>query len=131
MGPRLIAFAIALLSAGAMLYVGLYQSRAIKTMFCPLTGNGCHLVADAPFARPFGVPDGYIGAALYALIVALLLAPADWKWAWYGLVVLAGFATLANIIGVRDMINLGAFCSYCLLTTALSPVLFWAIWILR
>jgi len=41
---------------------------------------------------------------------------------------LSGFATLANIVGVRDMMNLGSFCFYCLATTVLSPFLLWAIW---
>lgn len=38
---------------------------------------------------------------------------------------------LALFLGVRDMVNLGSFCFYCLLTTVLSPVLLWEIWRLR
>jgi uncharacterized membrane protein len=87
-------------------------------------------VADAPFARPFGVADGYIGAAVYTLIAVLMLAPPG-RWVWIALVVLSGVATLANIVGVRDMMNLGSFCFYCLLTTLLSPVLIWVVWQLR
>ena len=34
-------------------------------------------------------------------------------------------------VGVRDMMNLGSFCVYCLATTILSPVLLWAVWQLR
>lgn len=126
--PRTIAFLIAAVSGGAMLYVGLYQSRAIEHMVCPLAGNGCHIVADAPFARPFGIPDGYIGAVFYGLIAALLIAPLDLGFVFYPLLGLAGLAVLANILGVRDMMNLGAFCFYCLLATILSPALFWSIW---
>ena len=40
-------------------------------------------------------------------------------------------AMLANFLGVRDMANLGSFCFYCILTTALSPVLLWTVWRLR
>jgi uncharacterized membrane protein len=87
-----------------MLYVGLYQSRAVQHLWCPIFGKGCEVVADAPFARPFGIPDGYIAAVL---------------------------ATLANALGVRDMARLGDFCFYCVFTTAASPVLLWAIWRLR
>ena len=36
-------------------------------------------VAEHPFARPFGVPDGYIGALYYGLIAALAIAPLDLK----------------------------------------------------
>jgi uncharacterized membrane protein len=129
--PRLIAIGVAGLSAAAMLYVGLYQARVIPHMVCPITGYGCRTVADAPFARPFGIPDGYLGAGLYGLILLLLLIPAQGRGTWLTLLGLAGLATLANILGVRDMMNLGAFCFYCLLTTILSPVLLGAIWVSR
>jgi uncharacterized membrane protein len=127
-GARAIAALVATVSWAAMLYVGLYQSRAIAHMVCPLAGEGCHTVVDAPFAQPFGIPDGYIGAALYALIAALLIAPPDRQYTWYALVGLSALATMANILGVRDMMNLGAYCFYCLLTTILSPLLLWSVW---
>jgi uncharacterized membrane protein len=113
-----------------MLYVGLYQSRAVKHLWCPLFAKGCEAVADAPFARPFGIPDGYLGAGLYAAILVLLLAPAERR-IWIPLLGLSALATLANILGVRDMANLGSFCFYCVVTTLLSPVLLWAVWELR
>jgi uncharacterized membrane protein len=127
---RVIAFGIAAVSAAAMLYVGLYQARFVGHLICPVFREGCEGVADAPFARPFGIPDGYIGAVLYGVIVLLLLAPAE-RWIWIALLVLASLATIANIIGVRDMMNLGQFGFYCLMTTILSPVLLWAVWQLR
>jgi uncharacterized membrane protein len=118
---RLVAFAVAAASAAAMLYVGLYQSRAVKHLWCPLFAKGCEAVADAPFARPFDIPDGYLGAGLYAAILVLLLAPAE-RWIWIPLLGLSALATLANIFGVRDMANLGSFCFYCVVTMLLSPV---------
>jgi uncharacterized membrane protein len=124
---RLIALAVAAVSAAAMLYVGLYQSRFVGRLICPIFADGCEGVADAPFARPFGIPDGYIGAVLYVLIAVLLLVPAG-RGVWFALLALSGMATLANIIGVRDMMNLGSFCFYCLATAVLSPVLLWAVW---
>lgn len=124
---RLIAFGVAAVSAAAMIYVGLYQSRLVGRLICPIFGEGCEGVADAPFARPFGIPDGYIGAVLYVVVLALLLAPPV-RWVWIALLVLSGAATLANVLGVRDMMNFGSYCFYCLATTALSPVLVWSIW---
>ena len=106
------------------------QSRFVDRLICPIFKDGCEGVADAPFARPFGIPDGYIGAVLYALIAVLLMAPTG-RWIWIALLVLSSVATLANIVGVRDMMNLGSFCFYCLLTTLLSPVLLWAVWELK
>ena len=127
---RFIALAVSAVSAAAMLYVGLYQSRFVGRLICPIFADGCEGVADAPFARPFGIPDGYIGTVLYALIAILLFVP-DGRWVWFALLALSALATLANIVGVRDMINLGSFCFYCLTTTILSPVLLWAVWELR
>ncbi|MBI1361417.1 MAG: hypothetical protein GC155_14160 [Alphaproteobacteria bacterium] len=125
---RIFALFVSVTSAAAMLYVGLYQARVINHMVCPLTGYGCENVADAPFAKPFGVPDGYLGAGLYAVIALVLLFRSKRSWVHYLLVALAVLATIANVVGVEDMLKLGSFCFYCLLTTLLSPVLLWAVW---
>ncbi len=128
---RFLAMGFAAASAAAMFYVGLYQSRAVRHLWCPVFKKGCEAVADAAFAKPFGIPDGYIAVALYLAILLLLLGPAARLWVWIPLLILASLATLANFLGVRDMANLGSFCFYCMLTTALSPVLLWTIWRLR
>ena len=124
---RYIAFAVAAASAGAMFYIGLYQGRLVGRLICPFLGEQCEGVADAPFARPFGIPDGYIGAGLYILILGLLIAPPA-RWIWIALLVLNVTATAANMLGIRDMMNFGGYCFYCLMTAALSPVLLWAVW---
>jgi uncharacterized membrane protein len=128
---RLSAMALAVASLGAMLYVGLYQARAVRHIWCPVFSKGCEAVADAAFAKLFGVPDGYIAAVLYAVIFLLLMVPTTKLWIWVPLLVLTSAATLANFLGVRDMINLGSYCFYCMLTTVLSPILLWEIWQLR
>ncbi len=127
---RLSALGLSAASAAAMLYVGLYQVRAVKKLICPLFG-GCETVADAPFARPFGVPDGFLALALYLAAFVLLLAPVRAGWSTWTLMGLAALATLGNALGVWDMMRLGSFCFYCLLTTVLSPFLLWAIWASR
>ncbi len=128
---RLIAFGVAAVSAVAMCYVGLYQSRVVTRLICPVFGEGCEGVADAPFARAFGVPDGFIGAGLYVAIALLLFAPTENFWVWILLLALCILATLANILGVRDMANFGSFCFYCVATALLSPVLLWSVSKLR
>jgi uncharacterized membrane protein len=122
---RLLVIVISVVSAAAMLYVGAYQTRMVEHMSCPLLKHGCEAVADAPFARPFGIPDGLIAAGLYALLILVGLAGADSVWARNVVRGLALVATLANILGVYDMSRLGAYCFYCLLTTVLSPALVW------
>ena len=128
---RFIAIALAAASLAAMFYVGLYQSRAVRHIWCPLFAKGCEAVADAAFAKPFGIPDGYIAAVLYGVIILLLLAPTERLWIWGSLLVFASLATLANFLGVRDMARLGSFCFYCVVTTAMSPILLWLVWRLR
>ena len=130
-GTRALAFVLAASSALAMFYVGLYQSRAVQHLWCPVFGKGCQAVADAPFARPFGIPDGYIAAVLYGVVFLLLLGPVQKLWIGVPLLILTGLATLANAVGVCDMARLGQFCFYCMFSTVASPVLFWAVWRLR
>src|SRR5215470_9630650 len=127
-GTRVLAYTLAASSAAAMLYVGLYQSRAVQHLWCPAFGKGCEAVADAPFATPFGIPDGYIAAVLYGIVIILLLGPVEKPWVRVPLLILVGLATLANAFGVRDMARLGHFCFYCVFTTAVSPLLLWAVW---
>ena len=123
---RNAVLAISAVSALAMLYVGAYQVRAVEHLKCPLLKHGCEAVADAPFARPFGIPDGFIAAAMYGLILALALVNPEIRWIRYSIRGLALLAALANLLGVVDMTRLGAFCFFCLLTTILSPFLAWA-----
>ncbi len=112
-------------SAAAMLYVGAYQIRAIEHMSCPLLKGGCEAVADAPFARPGGIPDGFIAAGMYAALIALAFVSPVHGWVRYSLRTIAVVAGIANVMGIRDMAQLGAWCFYCLLTTVLAPVLVW------
>jgi uncharacterized membrane protein len=126
MMARIALIALAAVSCVAMLYVGAYQVRAVQHLRCPLLKHGCEAVADAKFARPFGIPDGFLAAGLYAIIIGLALwrSPAAWNgYALRGVVILAA---AANGLGVWDMARLGQFCFYCLVTTILSPLLVWA-----
>ena len=123
---RNAVLAISSVSGLAMLYVGAYQVRAVEHLKCPLLKHGCEAVADAPFARPFGIPDGFIAAAMYGLILALALVNPEIQWIRYSIRGLAFLAALGNLLGVVDMTRLGAFCFFCLLTTVLSPFLMWA-----
>jgi uncharacterized membrane protein len=123
---RNILLAISAISAAAMFYVGLYQVRAVDHLKCPILGHGCEAVADAPFARPFGIPDGFIGAALYVLLIGLALLDPQAAWIKYAVLGVAILAGVANLLGVIDMSRFGAYCFYCLLTTMLTPVLVWA-----
>src|SRR5579862_1718247 len=111
MTARNTVLAISGVSGLAMLYVGAYQIRAVEHLSCPLLKHGCEAVADAPFARPFGIPDGFIAAVLYGVLTALaLLNPHTAAWVRYGIRGAAIIAAAANALGVVDMTRLGAFC---------------------
>ena len=84
-------------SALAMLYVGAYQVRAVEHLKCPLLKHGCEAVADAPFARPFGIPDGFIAAAMYGLLILLAVASRV-RWIRYSIRGVALLAMLANLL---------------------------------
>lgn len=127
---RFTVIALAAVSGLAMLYVGAYQIRAIEHLSCPLLKHGCEAVADAPFARPFGIPDGFIAAVLYGVLVLLALFNPHLVWPRYAIRAAAIVAAVANGLGVMDMTRLGAFCFYCLLTTILSPLLVWAAFVI-
>jgi uncharacterized membrane protein len=127
---RNILLTISAISAAAMLYVGAYQVRAVAHLRCPLLGHGCEAVADAPFARPFGIPDGFIGAGLYVLLIGVALLNPHVVWVKYSLRGVAVLAGVANVLGVIDMSRFGAYCFYCLLTTALTPFLVWMAFLL-
>jgi hypothetical protein len=86
--------ALSAVSGLAMLYVGAYQIRAIEHMSCPLLKHGCEAVADAPFARPLGIPDGFIAAAMYGLLILLALLGPQMVWVRYSLRSLAVLAAL-------------------------------------
>lgn len=126
MTARTVVLAISAMSALAMAYVGAYQIRAVQHLKCPLLHHGCEAVADAPFARPFGIPDGFIATAMYALLILVALIGPEMQWIRYAVRGIAILAVLANVLGVVDMTRLGEYCFFCLLTTALSPFLAWA-----
>ena len=86
--------------------------------------SGCS--AFLALARPFGLPDGFIAAGLYCLLIGLALLGPQISWVRYSIRAVALVAGLANILGAVDMARFGAYCFYCLLTTVLTPFLVWA-----
>jgi uncharacterized membrane protein len=116
--PRIALVACATASALAMLYVGFFQIGWLSHLACPGFGSGCESVALAKFARPLGLADGLLGAALCGLIAAV--AQLKGKEAAAALVVLAFVNLFANVVGLFEMQKLGAFCLWCTLSAILS-----------
>ena len=78
-------------------------------------------------AHPIESLLAYIGLYVLLIGVALLNPQGAWKYSIRGVALLAG---VANILGVIDMARFGAYCFYCLLTTALTPFLVWMAFLL-
>jgi uncharacterized membrane protein len=70
--------------------------RLVEHLSCPLLKGGCEAVADAPFARPFGIPDGFIAAVMYGLVIIVALLDPRIGW------VLWSVRTLAVLAAVRQ-----------------------------
>ena len=110
----------------AMAYVGAFQTRQIDHLECPAFGHGCEAVADAEFARPFGIPDGYLGAGLYA--VALLSLAGTTRRLRTLTFVLVVIVAASNALGIYDMARFGAWCFWCVATTVLAVPLLLVAW---
>jgi uncharacterized membrane protein len=105
--------------AGYMTYAKLAGG---STAFC-VSGSGCDVVQASRYAFFLGLPTALWGAALYAVIGGLAVTglPAR-RWQWAFLLAVAGgaFSLYLTYLAFFDM---GAACSYCLLSTALMLAL--------
>jgi uncharacterized membrane protein len=119
---RIALVAIACASGLAMLYVGLFQVGWVYRLACPGFGSGCESVALAPFAWPFGLADGLLGAAICGILCALAMVPR--REAGIALIGVAAAWVIVNLVALADMQKLGAFCFWCTLSAALSVPLF-------
>jgi uncharacterized membrane protein len=119
---RIALVAIACASGLAMLYVGLFQVGWVHRLACPGFGSGCESVALAPFAWPFGLADGLLGAAICGILCALAMVPR--REAGIALTGVAAAWVIVNLVALADMQKLGAFCFWCTLSAALSVPLF-------
>lgn len=111
-------------------YAYLYQVRIIEDVACPGFGTGCSRVLRSRYAYSLGVPDAIFGVMGYAAVAALAaLRPerpglpqrlAD------GVLPVAGGLALgvSALLTYFQAVKLRAWCTWCLLSAALSSVLF-------
>jgi uncharacterized membrane protein len=86
---------------------------------CSIT-HGCEIVLQSQYASIFGIPVSLIGVAYYLGILVLALAE---QWNAVRAVVAAGFlATLWFLF--TQAVLLQAFCLYCLVSAAITIMLF-------
>jgi hypothetical protein len=119
---------IALATAGLLVasYLTLYQVGVFDSVFDPIFPHGTPKVLD--FTHP--VPDAAFGALAYAAEIVLSLIGGEDRWRtqpWtalgFGAVVTAGAVTSVALIIIQP-VAVGAWCSLCLLSAAISLALF-------
>jgi hypothetical protein len=124
---RIALQACAILSALAMLYVGLFQIGWLNRLACPGFGSGCESVALAEFYYIFGVADGLLRAAWLGILLALAQVPRkDAALAVFGL---AAISLALNALNLADMHKMGGWDFWCLLVAVLSLPLSALAWI--
>lgn len=116
--------AVAVLSfagLGISLYVWRKQVTG-ASLFC-LTRD-CHRVINSPYARLFGVPNGALGALMFAALAVLALAMRanlPWPALWVAALAIAGAGmALAAYLTYVQFFLLRGLCSWCLLSSALT-----------
>ena len=123
--------ALMLVLAFAGLSVAFYDSYAIyngQPLWCPPPVNGCNEVASSAYARIFGLPVGYFGIVyyLYMLCLATLLVfdPLS-RGLRLGAIAYTALGMCFSIYFLNLQIRfIHAFCIYCLISAAITLLLF-------
>jgi uncharacterized membrane protein len=127
---RLPAAGLACLGVAVATYLLLFQVGAIGAVWEPLTGDGSRRVLTSSLAAALPIPDAGVGAAAYALEAVLLVAGGAVRWRrrpWLVLslgLVAAGVAAGGVALVAVQAFVIGAFCTLCLASAAISMVLF-------
>jgi uncharacterized membrane protein len=119
---------LALAGAGIAIsaYVAAFQLGVLTTVWDPIFGAGSQRVLTSPISRALPVPDGVVGILGYsvdAALAAVVIATADRR-ALFALGAVASLGAIAAIaLVVLQPFAVGALCSLCLLSAAISTVL--------
>ena len=127
---RAIALLAAIVGLGASVYL-LVEYVTGQSGLC-LTGSGCDLVRASAFAYPHGIPMPLFGVGFYVVAVFVVQRTLDQRpmgrltpaAALLGLAA-AGLAASIALTAIEAFV-IRAFCSWCLVQTAASVILFWA-----
>lgn len=111
-------------------YLAAFQLGVIGTVWEPFLGDGTVRVLDSAVSRMVPVPDAVIGAVAYAVEAVLVASGIHGLWRhhpWLGVAtaaVVAGLAIAAVGLIALQALVIGAFCSLCLASAALSLAIF-------
>lgn len=117
----------ALATVGLAISLYIWRKQVTGAPLLCLTRD-CHRVINSPYARLFGVPNGALGALMFAALAVLALA-IQGKFLLPGLWVIALIMTgaglvLAAYLTYVQFFILRGLCSWCLLSATLTVAIF-------
>lgn len=132
--PRLVMAVLASIGAVDTGLITLKRWQIVPELACPVTGDGCDIVLNSPWATVLGQPLALFGFLAYATVLAVavapLLAPRQSRWqlnraTWPLLMPLClAMAVFSLSLVVLMVAVIQAFCFFCLLSAVLSVLLF-------
>ncbi len=129
MAKRLPLAFLAGCGALVALYLTLYQTGVIGTVWEPFFGDGSKKILDSSLATSLPVPDALLGVIAYLIEVVLDLAGAEDRWRrrpWltiaFGAVVIGMAAGSIGLV-LMQAFYFRAFCTLCLVSAAISLVI--------
>jgi uncharacterized membrane protein len=111
------------------LYLTLYQTGVIDTVWEPFFGHGSVKILDSSLARSLPVPDAALGAFAYFCEVVLDLIGGEDRWRRLPHVTIVfGLLALGMALGSIGLVLLqafyfSAFCTLCLVSAAISLII--------
>lgn len=130
---RLLICLFAGIAASIAFYLGLYEWKAIRTVWDPVFGSGTANVLDSEVSqditRWIHIPDAVLGSLSYLVDIVFALIGSDQRWKerpW--IVMLFGVSVIpVGIVSVTLVILqgtvVGSWCFLCLITAAISLIL--------
>lgn len=104
-------------------YLAFTKLGGENPLFCT-AGSGCDIVQASRYAVFFGLPTALWGAGLYAAVAAIALAGMDTRrWLAAFLLAVAGVSFSAYLTYL-ELFEIGAVCSYCVLSAVIAVALF-------
>jgi uncharacterized membrane protein len=119
---RPVIVLLALVGCGVATVLTLYQVGVLETIWEPFFGDGSRRVLTSALSEALPVPDAALGAVAY-LAEAVLTGLGRPERPWVDIaagVVAAGLGVAALGLVAAQVLLVGAFCTLCLVSAALS-----------
>jgi uncharacterized membrane protein len=119
---RSVIVLLALVGCGVATVLTLFQVGVLETVWEPLFGDGSRRVLTSALSEALPVPDAALGAVAYLAEAVLTgLGRPDRPWVVLAAgVVAAGLGLAAVGLVAAQVFLVGAFCTLCLVSAALS-----------